>query len=69
MESKFTFMQRIYIRTIEKYKQKYYQVPKVREIADLVGVKSRGTVGDMLKRLKDKGYDYKEVTWDEWTFG
>lgn len=65
MESKFTFMQRIYIKTIEKYKRKYCQIPKVREIADLVGVKSRGTVGDMLRRLKEKGYDYKEETWDD----
>ena len=63
MNSKFTFMQRIYIETIEKYKKRHYEIPKVREIADLVGVKSRGTVGDMLKRLKEKGYDYKEETW------
>ena len=63
MESKFTFMQRIYIEAIEKYKKRHYEIPKVREIADLVGVKSRGTVGDMLRRLKEKGYDYKEETW------
>lgn len=61
----FTFIQKIYIEAIEKYKKEYYQIPKVREIAELVGVKSRGTVGDMLRKLKKKGYDYKEETWNE----
>jgi Mn-dependent DtxR family transcriptional regulator len=63
--SNFTFVQKIYIETIEKYKKENYQIPKISEIAELVGVKSRGTVGDMLKRLKEKGYDYKEETWDD----
>lgn len=66
--SKFTFVQNIYIESIEKYKKEYHQIPKHREIAELVGVKSRGAIADMMKKLKEKGYDYREETWNEWEF-
>ena len=56
-----TFIQNIYIEVIEKYKNEYGEVPTIRKIAYLVGVNSRGTVGNMLKRLKEKGYDYKKM--------
>lgn len=57
---KFTFTQRMYIETIEKYKRDNYgKVPSIRELADAMNVSSSATVFDMLKRLKKKGYDYK----------
>ena len=56
-----TFIQNIYIEVIEKYKKEYGEVPTIKKIAQLVGVNSRGTVGGMLKRLKEKGYDYKKM--------
>lgn len=56
-----TFTQQLYIDVIEKYKKKYYQIPTIREIAILVGVSSPGTVYPMLKVLKEKGYNYKEM--------
>ena len=56
-----TFIQNIYIEAIEKYKNEYGEVPTIRKIAYLCGVNSRGTVGGMLKRLKEKGYDYKKM--------
>ena len=56
-----TFTQNIYIEAIEKYKKEYGKVPTIRVIVKLVSVNSRGTVGGMLKRLKEKGYDYKKL--------
>lgn len=56
-----TFVQQIYINTIEKYKKENYKIPSIRTIGALVGVNSPSTVFVMLKRLKEKGYDYKEM--------
>ncbi len=56
-----TFIQNIYIEAIETYKKEFGIVPTITIIKDLVGVNSRGTVGGMLKRLKEKGYDYKKM--------
>lgn len=56
-----TFIQNIYIEVIEKYKKEYGEVPTITTIKHLVGVNSRGSVGGMLKRLKEKGYDYKKM--------
>lgn len=56
-----TFTQKLYIEAIEKYKKEYYEIPTIRTIARLVGVNQPSTVFYMLKKLKEKGYDYKEM--------
>lgn len=56
-----TFTQQIYIDSIEKYKKEYCKVPSIRKITKMVGVTAPSTVFYMLKRLKEKGYDYKEM--------
>lgn len=56
-----TFTQKIYIETIEKYKKENHKVPSIRTIGALVGVNAPSTVFLMLKRLKEKGYNYKEM--------
>lgn len=56
-----TFTQKLYIETIEKYKEENHKIPTIRAIADLVSVYSPSTVFYMLKKLKEKGYDYKEM--------
>lgn len=56
-----TFTQKLYIETIEKYKEENNKIPSIRTIAKLVGVNQPSTVFYMLKKLKEKGYDYKEM--------
>lgn len=56
-----TFTQQVYIDTIENYKKENCKVPSIRTIGALVGVNAPSTVFLMLKRLKEKGYDYKEM--------
>lgn len=56
-----TFTQKLYIETIEKYKEENHKVPTIRTIACLVGVNQPSTVFYMLKKLKEKGYNYKEM--------
>lgn len=56
-----TFTQKLYMETIEKYKEENYKVPTIRTIAYLVGVNQPSTVFYMLKKLKEKGYNYKEM--------
>lgn len=56
-----TFTQKLYIETIEKYKEENHKVPTIRIIAHLVGVNQPSTVFYMLKKLKEKGYNYKEM--------
>lgn len=56
-----TFTQKLYIETIEKYKEENHKVPTIRTIAYLVGVNQPSTVFYMLKKLKEKGYNYKEM--------
>lgn len=56
-----TFIQNIYMETIEKYKRENHKVPTIRMIASLVGVNQPSTVFYMVNKLKEKGYDYKEM--------
>lgn len=56
-----TFTQKLYIETIEKYKEENNKIPSIRTIAELIGVYSPSTVFYMLKRLNRKGYNYKEM--------
>ena len=56
-----TFTQKLYMETIEKYKEENHKVPTIRTIAHLVGVNQPSTVFYMLKKLKEKGYNYKEM--------
>ena len=57
----FSFTQTLYIKAIEKYKKENYgEIPTMRKIAKLVGVNCPSSVHSMLKRLKEKGYDYKD---------
>ena len=60
-----TFTQKLYIETIEKYKKENNEIPTIRTIACLVGVNQPSTVFYMLKKLKEKGYNYKEMKNDE----
>jgi len=56
-----TFTQKIYMDTIEKYKEENNKVPTIRMIAKLVGVNRPSTVFYMVNKLKEKGYNYKEM--------
>ncbi len=56
-----TFTQKIYMDTIEKYKEENHKVPTIRMIAKLVGVNRPSTVFYMVNKLKEKGYNYKEM--------
>lgn len=56
-----TFTQQVYIDAIEKYKKEYHEIPSIRTISKLVLVNCPSTVFEMLKRLKNKGYNYKEM--------
>ena len=56
-----TFTQKLYIETIEKYKKENNEIPTIRTIAHLVGVNQPSTVFYMIKKLKEKGYNYKEM--------
>ena len=44
------------LQTIIDYIEDNEYVPSVREICDMVGLKSTSTVHGHLKKLKDKGY-------------
>lgn len=50
-----------YIDAIEHYKMFKKSVPTIREIANMMEVKSPATVMYMLERLEKKGYNYKEL--------
>lgn len=61
MPGKFTFTQKIYIDTIEKFKKEHpNEKLTTQKIAELVGVKSKASVYDMLQRLEGRGYYYKD---------
>lgn len=65
----FSFTQKIYIDIIEKYKKENYgEIPSIRKLAKMVGVNSSSTVWKMLRKLKEKGYNYKENTNDGFNF-
>lgn len=58
MTKKLSNTQQIYVEAINKLKRQNKKIT-MQSIADEVGVNSRATVHAMLKRLKEKGFDYK----------
>lgn len=50
-----------YIEIIEEYKKEYCEIPTVRKIGSLIGNNSPATIHSMLRRLNEKGYDYKRM--------
>lgn len=57
-----TDKQLAYINTIEKYKEKYKEIPSLRKICKLMEYKENAsTVFDMLNRLYKKGYDFRQM--------
>ena len=57
----FTSVQLKYINSIEEYKKKNKAVPSIRDIDRLVNANSSATAYTMMQRLKEKGYDYREI--------
>ena len=62
---KLTDRQRDYIKIIENYKYKNKKTPTIRDICKLVNSNSPGTVQMMMKRLKNKGYNFRNVNYKE----
>lgn len=61
-----TYVQKHYIEVIEDYKRKFNKVPTTREITYIIkGKYQPGSTGNMLKVLKEKGYDYKKMIYSE----
>lgn len=60
-----TDVQRLYIQTIEYYKHKTKTIPSIRKIAEIMGGYSAASVQKMNERLKQKGYDYRTLNYDD----
>ena len=56
MKKELTNCQRKMLIAIIDYKKKYEYAPTVRELCDLLGYTSSGSVHAILKALKNKGY-------------
>lgn len=61
-----TYVQRHYLDVIEDYKRKFNTAPTTREINFIMtGKYQSGSTGNMLKVLKNKGYDYRKMIYSE----
>ena len=54
----YTSKQLQYIEAIENFKMYCKKIPTIREIAEMMEVNSPATVETMIKRLRNKGYEY-----------
>lgn len=63
--AKLSDAQRRCYEAVEDYKEKNKHIPTVNELANMLNVTSRAAVYPLLEKLKDKGYDYAKLCYEE----